>query len=150
MEYVPLHVKTSYSLLSSLNKIPNLVARAKQLNYSSLAITDTNNMFGVPEFYNECIKNNIKPIIGMELQIDDGKILLYAMNDNGYKNLIKLATITSETTITIDNLKEHSCDIILVIPYKYYNNEIYDTYKYKYIGYESLEEKLKISQPKVF
>ena len=62
MEYVPLHVKTSYSLLSSLNKIPNLVARAKQLNYSSLAITDTNNMFGVPEFYNECIKNNIKPI----------------------------------------------------------------------------------------
>lgn len=150
MEYVPLHVKTSYSLLSSLNKIPNLVARAKQLNYSSLAITDTNNMFGVPEFYNECIKNNIKPIIGMELQIDDGKILLYAMNDNGYKNLIKLATITSETTITIDNLKEHSCGIILVIPYKYYNNEIYDTYKYKYIGYESLEEKLKISQPKVF
>ena len=45
MDYVPLQVKTSYSLLSSLNNIEKLVSLAKNLGYTSLAITDSN-MFG--------------------------------------------------------------------------------------------------------
>ena len=59
-----LQVKTSYSLLESLNDITKLVLKAKELGYTSLAITDHNNMFGVMEFYLECRKNDIKPIIG--------------------------------------------------------------------------------------
>lgn len=47
MDYVPLQVKTSYSILESLNQIKELVLRAKELSYQSLAITDNNNMFGV-------------------------------------------------------------------------------------------------------
>ena len=93
MKYVALQVKTSYSILTSLNDIKKLVNQAKKLGYTSLAITDTNNMFGVPEFYFECKKNNIKPIIGIELTIDSKTILLYAMNNNGYKKLVKLSTI---------------------------------------------------------
>ena len=95
MDYVALQVKTSYSLLDSLNDIKKLVEKASSLGYTSLAITDTNNMFGVMEFYLECQKNNIKPIIGLELHIDEKKILLYAKNNNGYKNLIKLSTSRS-------------------------------------------------------
>ena len=64
MDYVPLQVKTCYSLLQSLNQIKNLITKSVELGYKAIAITDTNNMFGVPEFYNECKKNNIKPIIG--------------------------------------------------------------------------------------
>ena len=90
MKYVALQVKTSYSILTSLNNIKKLVSYAKNIGYTSLAITDTNNMFGVPEFYYECKKNNIKPIIGIELTINDKNILLYASNNNGYKNLIVL------------------------------------------------------------
>ena len=78
MDYVPLQVKTSYSILESLNRIKELVLRAKELSYQSLAITDNNNMFGVMEFYQECNRNGIKPIIGIELNKDDIKILLYA------------------------------------------------------------------------
>ena len=104
MEYVALQVKTSYSLLQSLNEIKKLVSYASSLGYQSLAITDSNNMFGVPEFYNECKKNNIKPIIGLELDIEDKKILLYAMNNQGYKNLIKLSTLISENPLTIKDL----------------------------------------------
>lgn len=66
MDYVPLQVKTSYSILESLNRIKELVLRAKELSYQSLAITDNNNMFGVMEFYQECNGNGIKPIIGIE------------------------------------------------------------------------------------
>ena len=62
MNYTPLWVKTNYSLLSSLNDIKKLVSLASSYGYTSLAITDENNMFGVMEFYLECKKNNIKPI----------------------------------------------------------------------------------------
>ena len=150
MNYVPLQIKTSYSLLSSLVKIPKLVEYAKKLGYKALAITDHNNMFGVPEFYNACKKNNIKPIIGLELTINDTNILLYAMNNHGYKNLIKLSTIVSEEIITIDILKEYKDNLILVLPYKYYNEEIYNIYDKKFIGYSTIEEKEKIKEDKVF
>ena len=104
MEYVALEVKTSYSMLESLNDITKLVQRAKTLNYKYLAITDNNNMFGVPSFYHECIKNDIKPIIGITLDIDNYKVILYAKNDLGYKNLIKLSTIITERNINIKDL----------------------------------------------
>ena len=54
-----LQVKSSYSLLKSLNNISKLVSKANELGYSSLAISDYNNMFGVMEFYLECKKYNI-------------------------------------------------------------------------------------------
>ena len=150
MNYTPLQTKTSYSLLSSLIRIPNLIEHAKSLGYKSLAITDHNNMFGVPEFYNACKKNNIKPIVGLELEVEDINILLYAMNNHGYKNLIKLSTMVTEDNITLDILKEYKDNLILVLPYKYYNEEIYNIYDKKYIGYCTTEEKEKITEDKVF
>ena len=110
MTYTALQVKTSYTLLNSLNEIKKLVSYAKVLGYTSLAITDTNNMFGVVEFYQECKRNDIKPIIGIELSVGDSKILLYAINNFGYKNLLKLTTIVSETNRkTKSNLKCTNC-----------------------------------------
>ena len=150
MTYTALQVKTSYSLLNSLNEIKKLVSYAKTLGYTSLAITDTNNMFGVIEFYQECKKNNIKPIIGIELTIENKKILLYAINNKGYKNLIKLSTIISERELTIKDLEEYKENLILVIPYIYYQKEIADIYSLKYIGYSTIEEKEKIKEDKVF
>ena len=150
MKYTALQVKTSYSLLNSLNEVTKLVSRAKALGYTSLAITDTNNMFGVITFYQECKKNNIKPIIGIELDVLDKKILLYAKNNNGYKNLIKLATLISERNLTLDDLKEYKNDLILVIPYIYYDDDIYNIYETKFIGYSNIEEKKHITKDKVF
>lgn len=150
MNYVALQVKTSYSILNSLNDIKKLVEHAKNLGYTSLAITDTNNMFGVPEFYFECKKNNIKPIIGIELIIDDKIILLYAINNNGYKNLVKLSTIISERTISIEDLNTYKNDLILVLPYSSYDENIYNIYENKYIGYSTKEESDKITKDKVF
>ena len=53
-----LEVRTSYSILSSLNRIDKLTLKAKEIGYFSLAICDINNMFGVYEFYLAC-KNNL-------------------------------------------------------------------------------------------
>ena len=149
MEYVALQVKTSYSILQSLNSIQKLIKKASTLGYKALAITDTNNMFGVPEFYFECKKNNIKPIIGIELTIQNKKILLYAITNLGYKNLVKLSTLISEKDLTIDELKEYKKDLLLIIPYSNYDEEIYSIYEHKYIGYSNKIESEKIKKDKV-
>src|SRR5947209_17839113 len=70
--FTHLHVHTHYSLLDGANKIPQLVKRAKELGMDSLAITDHGCMFGVIEFFNECKKENIKPILGMEAYMAPG------------------------------------------------------------------------------
>ena len=150
MDYVSLQVKTSYSILNSLNNIPSLISLAKEYGYNSLAITDHNNMFGVMEFYLECKKNNIKPIIGLELNYEDKEILLYAKNNDGYKNLIKLSTIVSERSITKDDLIKYKNHLILVIPFLYYDKDIIDIYSDYYVGYNNIKDKELISDKKVF
>ena len=68
-KFVHLHTHTHYSLLDGLGKIPNLVLRAKELGMDTLAITDHGVMYGAIEFYKECKKQGIKPIIGVEAYI---------------------------------------------------------------------------------
>ena len=150
MNYTPLQVKTSYSILSSLNEIKKLVSLAKDYGYQALAITDENNMFGVMEFYLECKKNNIKPIIGIELTTANTILLLYAKNQNGYKNLIKLSTIKSDRELTFEDLNNYKDDIILIMPYSSYEEKIYNIYEDKCIGYNTIEEKDLIKDKKVF
>jgi len=70
--FTHLHVHTHYSLLDGANKIPELVKQAKKLGMDSLAITDHGCMFGVVEFFNECKKEGIKPILGMEAYMAPG------------------------------------------------------------------------------
>jgi DNA polymerase-3 subunit alpha len=90
--------------------VQDLVKRAKALGMSALAITDHGCMFGVIEFFNECKKEGIKPILGMEAYMAPGDrrerstpggnpgeaayhLLLLAQNLEGYRNLIKLSSI---------------------------------------------------------
>ncbi len=101
MEIVQSYIYSEYSLLSSTNRIEALVAKAKNLGYQALALTDHHVMYGAIPFYQACLKHEIKPIFGLELTIqledDDhhhfAMIRLYAKNEQGYSNLMKLATI---------------------------------------------------------
>ena len=67
--FTHLHAHTEYSLLDGLSRIKSLVQRAKELGMETLAITDHGAMYGVIEFYNECLAQGIKPIIGCELYV---------------------------------------------------------------------------------
>ena len=105
-KFVHLHVHTEYSLLDGANRIKDLVKRVKELGMDSIAITDHGVMYGAIEFYKECKKNGIKPIIGCEIytaprsrfdkepNIDDkiGHLILLAKDNEGYKNLIKIVS----------------------------------------------------------
>src|SRR5918999_5824223 len=70
--FVHLHVHTHYSLLDGACKIPDLVKRVKALGMEAVAITDHGCMFGVIEFYNECQKQGVKPLLGMEAYMAPG------------------------------------------------------------------------------
>ena len=150
MEYTALQVNTSYSILNSINDIKKLVSLAVSYGYTSLAITDESNMFGVMEFYTECKKNNLKPIIGLELEVDESILLLYAKNNDGYKNLIKLSTIKSDRDITQEDLINYKDNLILIMPSLFFNEKIYHIYEERFLGYSNITEKNNLKDKSVF
>ena len=94
----PIYVKTAYTFLSSTITIDDLIELAKTNNYQELCICD-DNMYGVMEFIRKCNKNDIKPIVGVDINGN----LLFAKNYNGYKNLMHLSTINSERELEIND-----------------------------------------------
>ena len=105
-EFVHLHVHSEYSLLDGMCRIKDLPKRAKELGMKAIALTDHGVMYGAVNFYKECIKEGIKPIIGCEVYVapnsrldkvagvDDNysHLILLAKNSTGYQNLIKLVS----------------------------------------------------------
>lgn len=150
MNYTPLWIKTDYSILSSLIKIDDLISTLKKLNFKSAAICD-DNLYGAMEFYTKCIKNDIKPIIGLEVNLDY-TILLYAKNYKGYQNLCNINTLINEKKFSFDELIKYINDLILVLPYKYKDKkDIYIPYtKDLFIGYNNEYEEKKINGNKVY
>lgn len=107
MGFTHLHVHTQYSLLDGASKIPELIARTKELGMDSIAITDHGVMYGVADFYKEAKAQGVKPIIGCEVyvapgsrfdrEVDRGEnryyhLILLAENDTGYHNLMKIVS----------------------------------------------------------
>mgnify|MGYP003420187992 FL=1 len=114
--YIPLFNKSNYSLLSSLLKIDDIINYAKENNISQISITDTN-MYATMEFINKCKKENIKPIIGLHIILEEFQIVLFAKNYDGYKTLIKLSTIQNERKVTLDDLNNYHDEVIAVLPF---------------------------------
>ena len=108
MDFCHLHLHSEYSLLDGACKISRLIKKIKDLNMSSVAITDHGVMFGVPSFYKECINQGIKPIIGCEVYVAPNSrfeknsraqdkyyhLVLLAKNNVGYHNLMKLTSLS--------------------------------------------------------
>jgi DNA polymerase-3 subunit alpha len=107
-EFIHLHNHSDYSLLDGAAAVEGLVAKARQAGMPALALTDHGNMFGVPRFFRECRKQDVKPIIGSEFYLapesrhdksgSEGlaryyHLLLLAENEQGYKNLLKLSSL---------------------------------------------------------
>ena len=116
MAYVPLYIKTEYSLLHSMIRTSELIKYALDNNIHTLTITDSN-LFGTMEFYKACIENSIEPIIGLECTFLDKKFILYAKHFVGYKNLLKLSTIQSERMLEVSDLNQYKEDLICIIPF---------------------------------
>lgn len=120
--FVHLHNHTEYSMLDGAAKVAPLFAEARRLGMTAIGMTDHGNMFGASEFYNTAVKNEIKPIIGIEAYIapasrfetkrvtwgtrdqkDDDvsgsgaytHMTMVAENATGLRNLFKLSSLAS-------------------------------------------------------
>lgn len=115
-QFVSLHTHTSYSQLDGASKIPELVDRAVELGMNSLGVSDHGNLNGLIDFYRECKKKEIKPVLGQEFYFSDDRLVkevvkqenengeidgsdkryyhlsIWAENNEGYQNLIKLSS----------------------------------------------------------
>ena len=143
--YISLFNTSNYTLLSSLLKIDDIIEYAKKGNCSSIALTDSN-MYGSMEFIKKCEKENIKPIIGLNIKLETSNIILIVKDYIGYQNIIKLSTIQSERIINFDDLKKYNKNLIALIPYK--SRELYDElsniYIEIYLGYSNKKEQQEV------
>ena len=140
--YIPLKVTTDYTLLKSLIKVPNLISFLSEKNIDVCGICDEN-LYGVLEFYYACKKNNIKPIVGLDVKIDDLNVYLYAMNFDGYKNLLKIHTLKEKNELILDDLSVYKDSILCIVPFK--SKELFDKLKFfnnLYISYNNSLERL--------
>ncbi len=107
MAFAHLHVHTEYSLLDGSNKIPEYVARVKELGMTAAAITDHGAMYGVIDFYKAAREAGIRPILGCEVYVAPNSrfdrervsgedryyhLVLLAENNEGYGNLMKIVS----------------------------------------------------------
>ena len=112
--FVHLKVHSAYSLLEGALPISKLAKLAGKLGFPALGLTDTNNLFGALEFSDKVAQSGIQPIVGVSLAVDfeetahtgsgigglpalpparrDGMLALFAMNDAGYHNLLKVVS----------------------------------------------------------
>ena len=140
--YIPLGVKTDYSLLHSLIKVPELIKYLSEHNVTNAAILD-DNLFGSMCFYDTCIKYGIKPIIGLDIKINDYRLYLYAKNYNGYQNLLKINSIIQQRDINYIDLKNYNKDIVVIVPFASRDiyEEVNNIYDIVYVGYGNDFEK---------
>ena len=127
-DFVHLHLHSEYSLLDGACRVTDIPKMAKEHGHDAVAITDHGNLFGAYAFFCACRSEGIKPIIGCEMYVAprsmhdrEGKrdtggdhLVLLVKNEIGYKNLIKLVSISyvdgfySKPRIDIELLREHS------------------------------------------
>ena len=133
MSFVHLHCHTAYSLLDGAIRLPDLMARSKELGMESVAITDHGNMFGAVNFYQYAKKAGLHPVLGCEVYVAPGDrrerehrpgheianhLVLLARNLEGYYNLVRLVSagymegFYYKPRIDLELLKEHHQGLI--------------------------------------
>lgn len=111
--FTPLGVKTDYSILKSLIKIEDYILYAKNHHLTCLGILD-DNLNASHYFYKLCKRENIKPIIGLNITIENINMYLYPKN---YSGLVSLFKLLSEDVLSLNNLKDHE-NIICILNYE--------------------------------
>ncbi|WP_090830814.1 DNA polymerase III subunit alpha [Bacillus sp. cl95] len=128
MSFIHLHVYSAFSLLTSTAKVEDLVSNAKSKGFNAIALTDRNVMHGTVAFYKECLKQQIKPILGLTVDVESEinptssfPLILLAENNSGFENLLKISSVVqtkAENGIPLKWLKHYSAGLVAISPGK--------------------------------
>ena len=113
--FVPLHIVSGYTFLSSGLTIEKIQTSVKSNDYFGAAITDKGVLYGVPSFIKSMEDINKKFLVGLEVEIDNDFICLYCINEMGYRNLMKISSAIQKERFNYDYLKEHTNGLVAVI-----------------------------------
>ena len=106
--YVPLRCYSHFSFLDALTRPEDLVAEAKKRGHTAIGLADSGGVYGLIDFHDAAKKAGIRPLMGMQvyvarygrtqrrpgIDVRPYHLTLYAKNETGYKNLLRLATLS--------------------------------------------------------
>ncbi|SCB77385.1 DNA polymerase III subunit alpha [Weissella bombi] len=121
---VPLQTMTAFSLLRSPMTPQQLIKTAQEKGYHAVAMTDQNVLYGMYDFYQAAKKANIKPILGLTINIvglqnsQEYPLVLIVANQTGYHNLLEISSMinTQQEKITLADLQDKLTGLYVILP----------------------------------
>ena len=113
--FVPLHIVSCYSFLQSGLTIEKIQTSVVKNDYFGMGLCDKGVMFGVPSFIKASEQAKRPYIIGMEVNVEDDFICLYAINEEGYHHLMEISTAIQKEEMSFDLLKEKASGLVAII-----------------------------------
>ena len=117
--FAPLRIISGYSFLQSGLTIEKIVKSVTANKYDGAGLADSNYLYGVPSFIDAFKKSNVKTIIGLEIFHDNNYLIVYATNEEGYRNLIQYSKLISLDQFEWSFLKDHHQGIVGVLETNY-------------------------------
>ena len=117
--FAPLRVISGYSFLQSGLTIEKIVNGVSKNNYDGVGLADSSYLYGVPSFLEAMNKIKKKAIIGLEIYHENNFLIVYAINEEGYHNLIQYSKLLSQDKFDFDFIKNHHSGIIGVLETNY-------------------------------
>ena len=115
MSFIPLHVYSGYSFLKSGLKIDEYLKNAKKLGYTTVGISDFQNLSSAPVIFHEAEKNGQKVVLGEDLLIDNLLFSFYVLNETGYRNLLKLSLLVEKGEIHYNKIPDYNEGLAIVL-----------------------------------
>ncbi|NLB40506.1 MAG: PHP domain-containing protein, partial [Erysipelotrichaceae bacterium] len=115
MSFIPLHVYTGYSFLQSGITEENYLKALKKRGFKGSGITDFNSLSGVPHFYKALKQEKLNLLAGVDFLIDDNLLSFFALNEVGYRNLLKILFIKRTGNLTYEEVRRHKEGLAVVL-----------------------------------
>ena len=114
--FVHLHTHSHYSLCRGANSIEELCRAVKQRGMNTLALTDTNGVYGLIWFLQIAKETGITPIIGTEVVSNGLRAILLVKDPSGYRNLCRIISQRhlDEDFSLLDVLRRHAKGLFLI------------------------------------
>lgn len=107
------NLESAYSLLGNTIPINKLVELAKKNSYDFIALADTK-LYGLYSLFSLCKNEDIKPIIGLRLKVEEDSFYVFVKNNEGYHNLLKLSLLEDSNELKYNDLKNYEKGLIFI------------------------------------
>ena len=115
MNFAPLHVYTGYSFLKSGLTVERYISLVKKNHFCGAAISDFATLSGIPLFAKAMKKEGLPYLVGMDVLVDEYLFSMYAIDEEGYRNLLYINNLNSIKALSLSDIKEHGKGLTLII-----------------------------------